>query len=199
MPQNGSSQHKERTTYPLFSTISNHAKLPPKAVEKDNTKELRQAPIPLGGKRGALASPISPATTTANAVVDNYGPTPDLVLPIVEAGRDSIPNIHSSSPSSRTSTFKPSLNRSTEEWIGQILEGLWAIKQSQEAAHKEAKDQLSQLNTHFTHLSTRLTQVKQTVSNLEDLGSQSELTIQRIQSELEELQIKLDELENRSR
>ncbi|KAJ1090607.1 hypothetical protein NDU88_003737 [Pleurodeles waltl] len=172
--------------------------IPPKALEKDNIKEAGQDDVLLGGKRGVLASSISPATTT-NAILDNSGPIPDLPSPIVEACRDPLPSTPSSSPSSCSPTFKPSHTCSMEEWMGQILEELREIKLSQEVAHKETKDQLSQLNTYLTHFSTRLTQVEQRVSDLEDLGNQSESTIPRIQSELEELQIKLDELENRLR
>ncbi|KAJ1210768.1 hypothetical protein NDU88_006130 [Pleurodeles waltl] len=176
---------------------NNYAKIPPKALEKDNGKETGQEAALLGGKRGVLASSRTPATTT-NAILDGSGPIFDLASPIAEACRVPLPSAPTSSSSNRSLTFKPSLTCTMEEWMGQILEELRAIKLSQEVAHKETKDQLSQLNTHFTHPSTRLTQVQQRVSDLEDLGNQSESTIPRIQSELEELQIRLDELKTRS-
>ncbi|KAJ1198044.1 hypothetical protein NDU88_001888 [Pleurodeles waltl] len=83
--------------------------------------------------------------------------------------------------------------------MGQILVELRAIKLLQEETRRETKDQLSQLNTHLTHLSSRVSQREQRVSNLEDVEHRTKSTTSRIQSELEDLQLKLDKTENRSR
>ncbi|KAJ1152166.1 hypothetical protein NDU88_004943 [Pleurodeles waltl] len=58
--------------------------------------------------------------------------------------------------------------------MGQIPVELRAIKLSQEEAPKETKDQLSQLNTHLIHLSTRVSQVEQRISDLEDVENEAE-------------------------
>ncbi|KAJ1202941.1 hypothetical protein NDU88_006736 [Pleurodeles waltl] len=171
----------------------------PKAPENENLKEAGQEAVIPSGKKGALDSDTASGTTT-NSVLENSGlGISDPVLPNVSACTVAFPSTPSSSPSNHSQIHKIPRTFSMEQWMGQILEELRAIKLSQEVAHKETKDQLSQLNTHFTHLSTRLTQVDQRISDLEDVANQTETTIPQIQSELEELQIKFDEMENRSR
>ncbi|KAJ1197153.1 hypothetical protein NDU88_001015 [Pleurodeles waltl] len=86
-----------------------------------------------------------------------------------------------------------------EGTMGQILEELRAIEVSQEEARKETKDQLSQVNVHLIHLSTRVSQAEQRISGLEDPKKQQESATSQIQLELEELQFELEEMENRSR
>ncbi|KAJ1202467.1 hypothetical protein NDU88_006267 [Pleurodeles waltl] len=132
--------------------------------------------------------PTSTAAIPDGAMIDNYGrvsdPTP------LKSGDAKDPNLTTSSSSSAI-TFNPPCTNSMEDWMRQIREELRAIKLSQEEAHKETKDQISQLNTSLTHLSPKLSLVDQRVSDLEDSGHQSGLTIPRIQTELEELQMKL--------
>ncbi|KAJ1089012.1 hypothetical protein NDU88_002165 [Pleurodeles waltl] len=86
-----------------------------------------------------------------------------------------------------------------EGMMGQILEEPLAIKLSHEEARKETKDQFSQLNTHLTLLSAWVAQIEQRVSDLEDAKKQQESVISRVQSDLEDLHFKLDNIENRSR
>ncbi|KAJ1194537.1 hypothetical protein NDU88_003825 [Pleurodeles waltl] len=115
-------------------------------------------------------------------------------------------NILPQIPCSSSSTLVPasSVCRVTdiplmEKLMGQILEELLAIKLSQEEARRETKDKVSQLNTHLTHLSTQASQGEQRVSDLEYAEKQLESVSSQIQWELEELQLKLDKMENRCR
>ncbi|KAJ1190721.1 hypothetical protein NDU88_000043 [Pleurodeles waltl] len=140
-----------------------------------------------------LPSPV--ATTPGCTTIDNLGSVSDPVFSKAGAAKDLNP---ATSSFSCDITFNPPCTSSVEDWMRQIFVELRAIKLSQEEAHKETKDQLSQLNTHLTHLSARLSLVEKRVSDLEDLGNQSGSTIPQIQSELEELQMKLEDLENRS-
>ncbi|KAJ1113060.1 hypothetical protein NDU88_001319 [Pleurodeles waltl] len=181
-----------------FDWVVNYAKITPKAPENENVKEAGQEGVIPSGKKGALDNGTDSGTTT-NSVLENSGlGISDLVLPNVSACTVAFRSTPSSTPSNHSPIHKIPRTFSMEEWMGQILEELRTIKLSQYVAHKKTKDQLSQLNTHFTHLSTRLTQVEQRVSDLEDVANQTEMTIPRIQSELEELQIKFDEMENSS-
>ncbi|KAJ1105119.1 hypothetical protein NDU88_002527 [Pleurodeles waltl] len=82
--------------------------------------------------------------------------------------------------------------------LGQVLEELRAIKLSQKEARKE-NQQLKQLNANLTLLSIGVTQVEQSVSHLEDAKNRQVSARSQIQAEPEELQLKLDEQENRSR
>ncbi|KAJ1206887.1 hypothetical protein NDU88_002280 [Pleurodeles waltl] len=84
-----------------------------------------------------------------------------------------------------------------EGMMGQILEETRAIKLSHEEARKETKDQFNQLNAHLTLLSALVAQTEQRVSDLENCKKQS--VIFRVESELEELHFKLNDIENRSR
>ncbi|KAJ1215265.1 hypothetical protein NDU88_002874 [Pleurodeles waltl] len=155
-------------------------------------KDVRQEEAMALAKEGAIDSGIIPSTTE-NPVSESSGKVvADLI--VLNAGADAgvSPHTPSSSLGKHSSICRAPGALLMEAWMGQILEELRAIKQSQEVAHQETKHQLCQLNTHLTHLSTRLTQVEQRVSDLEDAGNQAESTIRQIQSELEELQLKLD-------
>ncbi|KAJ1154238.1 hypothetical protein NDU88_006992 [Pleurodeles waltl] len=155
-----------------------------KTAIKDNAKGSGQVLMLPGDERGTQAS--FAASTNASSSVDNYGPVsvPGVTIAGNDIERNPAPCISSSNSAPASNLFQAS---SMEEWMGQILLELLAIKLSQEVAHKETKDQLNQLNTHFAQLSTRISQFEQRVSDLEDLRKQSGTAIARIQSELEEL------------
>ncbi|KAJ1170356.1 hypothetical protein NDU88_002233 [Pleurodeles waltl] len=85
-----------------------------------------------------------------------------------------------------------------EGMLSQILEELRAIKVSQVEACKETNKHFNQLNANLIHLSTQVSQAEQRISDLEDAKKQQKSATSQIQSELEEQQFKLNELENRS-
>ncbi|KAJ1118799.1 hypothetical protein NDU88_006986 [Pleurodeles waltl] len=85
-----------------------------------------------------------------------------------------------------------------EGMMSQILEELRAITLSHEGSSKETEDQFSQPNAHLTLLSAGVVQTEQKVSDLEDGKKQQESVISQVQSQMEELHFKLDDIENRS-
>ncbi|KAJ1200863.1 hypothetical protein NDU88_004684 [Pleurodeles waltl] len=83
--------------------------------------------------------------------------------------------------------------------LTQILGELHAMKVSQEEANRKIDYQLGQLNTNLAQLSAGASQAKQRVSDWEDAETRHGSAIAQMQTELEELQLKLDDIENRSR
>ncbi|KAJ1161999.1 hypothetical protein NDU88_002479 [Pleurodeles waltl] len=185
-------QHKEKPSYTLFSTNSGNAK---RAV-KEKVKEKETKTIMV--KENFHGSQL-PSTTTANslsegschALSDSISSEVNILLQALHP----LPAIRDPANSLGDVTVVSSM----EVMLGQIVEELQAIKVSQEEARKETKVQLSQINFNRIHLSTRVSQAKQRVSDLEETNKQQESATSQIQSELEVLQFKLDEGENRSR
>ncbi|KAJ1151538.1 hypothetical protein NDU88_004318 [Pleurodeles waltl] len=86
----------------------------------------------------------------------------------------------------------------TETLLLQIRSELKAFKLSQEKANRWAEAQLSLINSNMQQMSTRVKEVKHWVSDLENGGSHMEASILRYQAELTDLQIQVDDAENRS-
>ncbi|KAJ1160516.1 hypothetical protein NDU88_001018 [Pleurodeles waltl] len=86
---------------------------------------------------------------------------------------------------------------SMEGMLSHTLEELRAMKVSQKEAHRKTNEQLSQLNANLIHLSIWVSQAEQRISDLEDVQNRQESVTSQIQTELQELQFKLDEVENR--
>ncbi|KAJ1174088.1 hypothetical protein NDU88_005911 [Pleurodeles waltl] len=87
---------------------------------------------------------------------------------------------------------------STECLLLQILSDFKALKLSQEEANRKTEAQLSLMNNNMQQLSTCVKEVEQRVSDLEDGGSHMDASIARYQAELANLQIRVDDAENRS-
>ncbi|KAJ1202294.1 hypothetical protein NDU88_006094 [Pleurodeles waltl] len=90
-------------------------------------------------------------------------------------------------------------NPPVEDMLNHILKKLPDLKISQEEAHIRTNEQLAQINASMLHLSSHLFQAEQRVSDLEDAKSKRETGTSQIQVELEEIQLKRDKAENRSR
>ncbi|KAJ1189038.1 hypothetical protein NDU88_005790 [Pleurodeles waltl] len=199
----GTAQAKSRVQLDLGMLLMTHnnAEGTLKAPEMEGDKEVDQEEAISSAGAGATDSVII-SNMTLDLVGESSSPSmPDLILSNTSTSEYAcvLPCTPSPSPSNTQFNMQGAWYLSNGGMGEAGIRGAASIKLSQEVAHKETKDQLSQLNTHLTRLSTRLTQVEQRVSDFEDAGSQAESTIPQIQSELEDLQFKLDEMENRSR
>ncbi|KAJ1115620.1 hypothetical protein NDU88_003842 [Pleurodeles waltl] len=67
-----------------------------------------------------------------------------------------------------------------------------------EEANRKAEAQLCLMNNHMQQLNTRVKEVEQQVSKLEDGGSHMESSIAKYRAELANLQIRMEYAENRS-
>ncbi|KAJ1091191.1 hypothetical protein NDU88_004318 [Pleurodeles waltl] len=182
-------QHKDKPSYPLFSAGSTNVKRAVKEkkkerashMTKENSHDRKIPPTMLidsvpGGPSRALSDPIPIGETTSIQALHLPPPIPDPII--------ALENV--------------SVVSSMEVMLGHILEEQCAIKISQEEVRKETNEQLSQLNANLIHLSTWVFQAEQRVSDLEGAKKRQVSTTSQIQSELEELQFKLDEVKNRS-
>ncbi|KAJ1107676.1 hypothetical protein NDU88_005066 [Pleurodeles waltl] len=188
-------QLKDKPACPLFSTFSGIAKGASMETEKEKLKEKAQA------REASLTKEIlpgskSPPITTSNLISeDSCHITPDSISSIennLPQTLCSSPHIHAPAHTMDGVTVVSSM----KGVMGQILEELRATKLPQEEVRKGTKDQLSQLYSHLIHLSTQVSQAKQRVFDLEDGKRQQESVISQIQSDLEKLQFKLDEMDN---
>ncbi|KAJ1087612.1 hypothetical protein NDU88_000779 [Pleurodeles waltl] len=93
----------------------------------------------------------------------------------------------------------PGLPSSIEIKLIQILSEIRVLKTLQDEANRKINNQLEQTNSSISHLTQRILEAEQRVLDLKDTQTRQESMMVQSQLELEELRLKLDDIENRSR